>query len=89
MYFTKEGWADEPKIKEWKLQDWSASAVKEYWVNRNDDMIQNKIDDAMAYRLWRSQHDLGVTPNPMPDRICDSATTSRAKACAVCKECFG
>jgi len=90
LYFTKEGWADCPKIKEWKLSDWPKSSVKEYWVNRNDSMVANKIDAAMSYRLWREKHDLGVSPNdnPMPERVCQTAQDTKAKNCVVCKECF-
>jgi hypothetical protein len=91
IYFTKEGWADAPKIKEWKLADRAASAIKEYFVNRNDDMTLNAREQVAAYREWRKIHDAGLVGslvNPLPARVCSSPSETRAKNCAVCKECF-
>lgn len=95
MYFTKEGYADAPKIKEWKLPDWGKSAIKEYWVNRNDDMIQNRIDLAQSYRDWRNEWDAFDGPPigqkvDLPDRIpkCTSPACTRAKDCPVRVECW-
>lgn len=91
LYFTKEGWADSPKIKEWKLGDWAKSAVKEYFVQRNDGMLFNSLEQVKTYRAWRTSFDGGYFPGevPLPDRICNSPIETRAKNCAVCKECFG
>lgn len=89
IYVTKEGYADDPAIKEWKIGDWGKSAIKEYWVSRNDDMIEPAIAKVLAYRKWRNQFDQGgMGAFPYPDRICKSADETRAKNCSVCKECF-
>lgn len=91
IYFTKEGWADAPKIKEWKLADRAASAIKEYFVNRNDDMTLNARKQVEIYRAWRKEFDMGLashTSQWLPLGVCTSPAQTRAKACAVCKECF-
>lgn len=91
LYFTKEGWADEPKIKEWKMSDWPKSSVKEYFVQRNDDMIANALEQAGIYRTWRRGFDAGLFAAhsiALPTGICMSIGQTRAKNCAVCKECF-
>lgn len=94
IYFTKEGYADEPKIKEWKLQDWAKSAIKEYWVHRNDDMIENALNRAIEYRAWRNSFDIGaeasVLTKVLPARVekCTSIACTRAADCPVRKECW-
>lgn len=90
IYFTKEGWADEPRIKEWKLGDWAKSSIKEYFVPRDDSMVQNALDDVILYRTWREQFEVGTLPqnNPLPARICTAPTDGRAKSCAACKACW-
>lgn len=89
IYFTKEGWADAPKIKEWALADRAASAIKEYFVNRNDDMTLKARERVEIYRAWRKEYDMGTaTHTGLPLGVCTSPAQTRAKGCAVCKECF-
>lgn len=91
VYVTKEGFDAAPQIKEWGIADWAKSSMKEYWVNRNDEMIEPRLDLAMEYRSWRNGWDDGNPPVLMPDRIdkCTSPNCTRAKECPVKKECWG
>jgi len=94
VYFTKEGYINQPLIKEWGLKDWGKSAIKEYWVARNDDMIQNQIDYQKTYRAWRNKYDdpiqdIGDLPLPARVSTAKSKNCTRCKDCPVQKECWG
>lgn len=87
LYITKEGHSADELIKLWGLKDWGKSSMKEYIVNRNDEMLDNRMEAALEYRMWRQNYDAGISV-PLPNRICSSKAASRAKQCHVCKECF-
>jgi len=93
VYFTKEGWDYEPKIKDWPVADSAKTAIKEYWCPKDDSVVQNQIDLARAYRKWRNLYDKdqGIHLHALPDRSkhCKSVGCTRAKACPVRKQCWG
>ena len=93
LYFTKEGWDTDLKIKEWPVSDSAKSSVKEYWSRRDDTVIENQLERARAYREWRNAHDKdgGIHLSLFPDRIpkCKSIGCARAKQCSVKVKCWG
>lgn len=91
VYISKEGHAEDARIKKWGLPDAASSALKEYIVPRDDSALDNRLQLVKSYRLWRKHHDADPNNNPvtMPDRICNTKNDTRAAACSVCKECFG
>lgn len=88
VYITKEGHAPNPKIKEWGLGDWAHSSVKEYWVTRDDSMLENALERVKDYRKWRHAWDDGLIL-PLPARIpaCKQGN-ARCKRCPVHKDCW-
>lgn len=89
VYLCKEGFEDAPRIKEWGLPDAGKSSIKEYWVKRNDDMVENQMDLARTYRKWRTAFDMGGAL-PLPPRIskCTSQGCARATQCPVRVQCW-
>lgn len=95
IYVTKEGYADSEQLAKWKLSDWKKSAMKEYIVNRNDDMINNQMEYAALYRQWRiiwddlqksgmfNQKKFMETVS-LPPRV----DTAKAIGCTRCKNCI-
>lgn len=100
IYVTKEGHADSDLVASWGLVDWKKSAMKEYFVTRDDSMTQNQMDYAMSYRQWRNSWDAsweGAGPmgkveaaGLLPDRVkgAKSPGCTRCKKCPVKKECW-
>jgi len=88
IYLCKEGHAADPLISKWKLSDWKKSPMKEYFVKRDDTMLENALAKAKSYRMWRNGFDKIGPQAPMPARICKNALETKAKNCAACKVCF-
>lgn len=89
VYVSKEGHQESAKLKQWGLTGMARTPLKEYWVNRNDEMVEARFDLAFEYRQWRDAYDDGKVL-PLPPRIpyCTSKGCVRAKSCKVVKECW-
>lgn len=90
IYINKGGHGPAPQIKKWGLKDWAKTPFKEYRVKRDDTFLTGQIDKVHTWRKWKALH--AVNPKAaaadLPDRICDSPTTTLAKNCAACQKCF-
>lgn len=69
------------KLKDHDIGDWGFSPFKEYEVERSDDEIAPLLKRAMAVKYFRAG-------GGMPEGVCSSLMSKRAKECSMRGECF-
>lgn len=60
---------------------------REFVIKRNDEEAQKYHQMALSVAKFKADLDAGV-PATLPDRICDTSLTKRAKCCSMAKQCF-
>lgn len=82
LYVSKGGYGvQDPELKKWGMVE-SFSPFKRYTVSAGDADTDAICAAAKVVKDFRAG-DVG-----MPQGVCGTAMTKRAKACSLCKECF-
>lgn len=83
VYISKGGWGQKDlPIMKWKVpHDGPWSPFKEFVIGRDDDLTKPYHDRARRLHLFRQG-------GPMPEGICGTQFTKRAKGCPVVGSCF-